>query len=104
MTLKKGKLTDTSDTVVVITQGKKITELRRDAILRIYRSVPKSRKVGTAAGAAVGGAFSLLSALSHDVAPKFIIAAVVLWAGLGALIGRGIARGHERVLIYEARR
>jgi hypothetical protein len=107
---KKGKVTDVTDTALILSQGKKITELRRDGIFQIYRSVPKSRKVATATGAMVGAGLGVVTALvgdgssGHGVGPGTAIAGVFLMAGVGALIGRGIAGGHERVLIYEARK
>jgi len=102
--IQKGRLTDATDILLILSQGKKITEMRRDAIFQIYRSVPKSRKVATATGAAVGGGLALLGGFSQDIDVRFTLAQAAIWTGLGALIGRGIARGHERVLIYEARR
>ncbi len=108
--IQKGKLTDATDTALILSQGKKITEIRRDAIFQIYRSVPKSRKVATGTGAMVGAGLGVVTALfgdgssGHGSSPGTAIAGVFFMAGVGALIGRGIASGHERVLIYEARR
>jgi hypothetical protein len=107
---QKGKLTDATDTALILSQGKKITEIRRDLIFQIYRSVPKSRKVATGTGAAVGAGLGVVSGLvgdgssGHGQGTGTTIVGVFLMAGVGALIGRGIAGGHERVLIYEARR
>ena len=107
---KKGRLADVTDTAVMLSQGKSLTELRRDAIFQIYRTVPKSRSGATAAGAAVGGGLGLISGLmgdgssGHGQSAGIAIAGVFVMAGVGALIGRGISRGHERVLIYETRR
>jgi len=107
---QKGKLTDVTDTALILSQGKKITEIRRDVIFQIYRSVPKSRKVATGTGAAVGAGLGVVTALfgdgssGHGSSPGTAIAGVLFTTGVGALIGRGIASGHERVLIYEARR
>lgn len=107
---QKGRLTDVTDTLVILSQGKKITEIRRDGIFQIYRSVPKSRKVATATGAAVGAGLGVISGLvgdgssGHGQGAGTAIAGVFVMAGVGALIGRGFAGGHERVLIYEARR
>jgi hypothetical protein len=107
---KKGRLTDVTDTALILSQGKKITEIRRDGIFQIYRAVPKSRATATGTGAAVGAGLGLLSGLAgdgssgHGAGPGIIAAGVLVMAGVGALIGRGIASGHERVLIYEARR
>lgn len=109
-TSKKGRLTDVTDTALILSQGKKITELRRDGIFQIYRSVPKSRGRATGTGAMIGGGLGLISGLfgdgssGHGAGPGIIVAGVIVTAGVGALIGRGIASGHERVLIYEARR
>jgi len=107
---QKGKLTDATDTALILSQGKKITEIRRDGVFQIYRSVPKSRKVATLTGAAVGAGLGVISGLvgdgssGHGQGAGTAITGVFLMAGVGALIGRGIAGGHERVLIYEARR
>ncbi|HLF83700.1 MAG TPA: hypothetical protein VI837_05945 [Blastocatellia bacterium] len=107
---QKGKLTDATDTALILSQGKKITEIRRDGIFQIYRSVPKSRSRATGTGAAVGAGLGVISGLvgdgssGHGQGPGTAIAGVFVMAGVGALIGRGIAGGHERVLIYEARR
>jgi hypothetical protein len=107
---QKGRVTDVTDTALILSQGKKITEVRRDGIFQIYRSVPKSRKVAAATGAMVGAGLGVATALfgdgssGHGVGPGTAIAGVFFMAGIGALIGRGIASGHERVLIYEARR
>jgi len=107
---KKGRLTDVTDTALILSQGKKITEIRRDEIFQIYRSVPKSRSRATATGAMVGAGLGLVSGLVGDGSsgngqgPGTAIAGVFVMAGVGALIGRGFAKGHERVLIYEARR
>jgi len=101
---KKGNLADATDTALTLSQGKKITEIRRDGIFQIYRLTPKSRKAGTATGAAAGGGLMLLGGISEDLDPRFTLVQVAIWTGLGALIGRGIARSHKQVLIYEARR
>lgn len=109
-TSQKGKLTDATDIALILSQGKKITEIRRDGIFQIYRSVPKSRSRATGTGAAVGAGLGVVTGLFGDgssgqgVGPGTAIAGVFLMAGVGALIGRGIAGGRERVLIYEARR
>lgn len=109
-TSKKGRLTDVTDTALILSQGKKITEIRRDGIFQIYRSVPKSRARAMGTGAAVGAGLGLVSGLvgdgssGHGQGPGIIVGGVIVAAGIGALIGRGIASGHERVLIYEARR
>ena len=107
---QKGKLTDATDTLLTLSQGKKINEIRREAIFQIYRAVPKSRSRATGTGAAVGAGLGLMTAAfgdgssGHGSSAGTAIAGVLFTAGLGALIGRGIARGHEPVLIYEARR
>ena len=107
---QKGKLTDATDTALILSQGKRITEIRRDVIFQIYRSVPKSRSRATGTGAFVGAGLGVVSGLvgdgssGHGQGPGTAIAGVFLMAGVGALIGRGIAGGRERVLIYEARR
>jgi len=107
---QKGKLTDATDTLLTLSQGKKINEIRREAIFQIYRAVPKSRSRATGTGAAVGAGLGLMTAAfgdgssGHGSSAGTAVAGVLFTAGLGALIGRGIAGGHERVLIYEARR
>lgn len=107
---QKGKFTDATDTALILSQGKKITEIRRDGIFQIYRSVPKSRSRATGTGAAVGAGLGVISGLvgdgssGHGQGPGTAIAGVFVMAGVGALIGRGIAGGHEPVLIYELRR
>jgi len=107
---QKGKLTDATDTLLTLSQGKKINEIRREAIFQIYRAVPKSRSRATGTGAAVGAGLGLMTAAfgdgssGHGSSAGTAIVGVLFIAGLGALIGRGIAGGHERVLIYEARR
>jgi hypothetical protein len=107
---QKGKLTDATDTALILSQGKKITEVRRDGIFQIYRSVPKSRSRATGTGAVVGLGLGVVTALfgdgssGHGSSPGTAIAGICFTTGMGALIGRGIAGGHERVLIYEARR
>ena len=107
---EKGKLSDVTDTAVILSQGKRITDLRRDEIFQIYRAIPKSRSRGTITGAAVGAGLGVVSARFGDgssgggSSPGTAIAGILFTTGLGALIGRGIAGGKERVLIYEARR
>jgi len=107
---QKGKLTDATDTALILSQGKRITEIRRDGIFQIYRSVPKSRARATGVGAAVGAGLGAVTAAfgdgssGHGAGAGTAIAGVFFMAGVGALIGRGFASGHERVLIYEARR
>jgi len=107
---QKGKLTDATDTALMLSQGKKITEIRRDAIFQIYRSIPQSRSRATGTGAAIGAGLGVVSGLfgdgssGHGQGPGTVIAGVLVVSAVGALIGRGFARGHERVLIYEARR
>lgn len=107
---KKGSLTDVTDTALILSQGKNLTEIRRDVIFQIYRRVPKSRKTATGAGAAVGAGLGLASGLFGDGSSGSgqgagtVVASVLVMAGVGALIGRGIAGSHERVLIYEARK
>jgi hypothetical protein len=107
---RKGRLTDATDTLLILSRGKKITELRRDGIFQIYRAVPKSRSRATATGAVVGLGLGVVTALFGDGSggqgsrAGTAIAGICFTTGLGALIGRGIAGGHERVLIYEARR
>ena len=107
---KKGKLSDITDTALTVSQGKKTEEIGRAGIFRVYRSVSKSRKKETAIGAAAGGGLGVLTATfgdgssGHGVDARAAVIGVLFMAGVGALIGRGIASGHERVLIYEARR
>ena len=107
---QKGRLTDATDILLILSQGKKITELRRESIFQIYRAVPKSRSRATATGAVVGLGLGVVTALfgdgssGHGSSAGTAIAGICLTTGMGALIGRGIAGGHERVLIYEARR
>lgn len=107
---KKGNLTDATDILLILSQGKKITEMRRDAIFQIYRSVPKSRARATGVGAAVGAGLGGVTAAfgdgssGHGSGPGTAVAGILLMTGIGALIGRGISGGNERVLIYEARR
>jgi hypothetical protein len=109
-TSQKGKLTDATDTALILSQGKKLTELRRDGIFQIYRAVPKSRSRATGTGAVVGLGLGVVTALfgdgssGHGTSTGTAIAGICFTTGMGALIGRGIAGGHERVLIYEARR
>ena len=108
--VQKGKVTDVTDTALILSQGKKLTELRRDGILQIYRSIPKSRARATGVGAAVGAGLGVMTAAFGDgssgrgSSPGTAVAGILFTTGLGALIGRGIAGGRERVLIYEARR
>lgn len=107
---QKGKLTDATDILLILSQGKKITEMRRDAIFQIYRSVPKSRARATGVGAAVGAGLGGVTAAfgdgssGHGSGPGAAVAGILLMTGIGALIGRGISGGQERVLIYETRR
>lgn len=107
---KKGRLTDVTDALLILSQGKKITELRRDTIFQIYRAIPKSRARATGTGAAVGAGLGVVTALfgdgssGHGSSAGTAIAGVLVMTCVGALIGRGFAKGHERVLIYEARR
>ncbi|MFY9553313.1 MAG: hypothetical protein WAV20_21795 [Blastocatellia bacterium] len=107
---KKGRLTDVTDIALILSQGKKLAEIDRDTILQIYRSVPKSRRRAMGTGAAVGAGLGVVTGLfgdgssGHGVGAGAAIAGVFVMAGVGALIGRGIANGHERVLIYEVRR
>lgn len=107
---EKGKVTDATDTLLILSQGKKLTEIRRDAVFQIYRSVPKSRSRATGTGAVVGLGLGVVTALfgdgssGHGSSPGTAIAGICFTTGLGALIGRGFAGGRERVLIYEARR
>lgn len=107
---KKGRLTDVTDVLLILSQGKKITELRRDTVFQIYRAIPKSRARATGTGAAVGAGLGVVTALFGDgssgqgSSPGTAIAGVLFTTGVGALIGRGFAKGQERVLIYEARR
>ena len=107
---QKGKLTDATDTLLILSRGKGITEIRRDVIFQIYRSVPKSRSRATATGAVVGLGLGVVTALfgdgssGHGSSPGPAIAGICFTTGIGALIGRGISSDQERLLIYEARR
>jgi hypothetical protein len=107
---EKGKLSDVTDTAVILSQGKRVTDLRRDEIFQIYRAIPKSRRRATVTGAAVGAGLGVMTASFGDgssgtgSSPGTAIAGILFTTGLCALIGRGIAGGQERVLIYEARR
>lgn len=107
---KNVRLTDVTDIALILARGKKITEIRRDAIFQIYRAVPKSRDRATITGAAIGAGLGLVSGLFGDGSsgegdsPGIIAVGVIVIAVVGALIGRAIASGRERVLIYEARR
>lgn len=107
---EKGKLSDVTDTAVILSQGKRITDLRRNEIFQIYRAIPKSRRRGTVTGAAVGAGLGVMTARFGDgssgtgSSPGTAIVGILFTTGLGALIGRGIAGGQEHVLIYEARR
>ena len=109
-TNKKGKLSDANETLLVLSQGKKLTEIRREVIFQIYRSVPKSRSRATWTGAAVGAGLGTATARFGDAStgegtgPGYAIVGILIITGIGALIGRGIASSHERILIYEARR
>jgi hypothetical protein len=107
---RKGKVADVTDTALILSQGKQITELRRDGIFQIYRSIPKSRKVGTATGAMVGAGLGIVSGIvgdgssGHGQGAGTRIGGVFVAAGFCALVGYAIAGGRERVLIYEARK
>jgi hypothetical protein len=107
---EKGRLTDVTDALLILSQGKKITELRRDSIFQIYRAIPKSRARATGTGAAVGAGLGVVTALfgdgssGHGSSPGTAVAGVLFTTGVGALLGRAFAKGQERVLIYEARR
>ena len=109
-TTKKGKLSDANETLLVLSQGKKLTEIRREVIFQIYRSVPKSRSRATWTGAAVGAGLGTATARFGDASsgdgtgPVYAIAGILIMTGICALIGRGIVSSHERILIYEARR
>ena len=61
-TSQKGKLTDATEVALILSQGKKITEIRRDGIFQIYRSIPKSRGRATGVGAAVGAGLGVMTA------------------------------------------
>jgi hypothetical protein len=105
---KKGKLTGVTDTALTLSQGKNLAEINRETIFQIYHAVPRSRGLGTGIGAAVGAGIGV-AGLTNDrgsegVSAGAAIVAVVVLAGIGALIGRGIARSQKRALIYEARR
>jgi hypothetical protein len=110
-TSTKGKLSNVTDTTLSLGKGKKLTELPREGIFQIYRSVPRSRKRGAWIGGSVGAALGALSGVSAaesssgGEAPAGAIAlGIAVTAALGILIGRGIARSSERILIYETRR
>jgi hypothetical protein len=109
-TTKKGKLSDATETLLILSQGKKLTEIRQEAIFQIYRSVPKSRSRATWTGAAVGAGLGTATALFGDgssgegTGPGVAVVGILVMTGIGALIGRGISSSHERILIYEARR
>ena len=109
-TSKKGKLSDATETLLILSHGKKLTEVRREAIFQIYRSVPRSRSRATWTGAAVGAGLGTATARFGDASSGegtgagFAIVGILVTTGIGALIGRGIASSHERILIYEARR
>jgi|GEM_PF-6798475 len=106
---RKGRVSDVTDTALILSQGKKLTEVRRDVIVQIYQSVSRSRKVDTATGALVGAGFGIAGGLvgdgssGHGQSFGTAIGGVFLGAGFGALVGWAIARGHERVLTYQAR-
>lgn len=107
---EKGKLIDVTDTALTLSQGKRITELRRQEIFQIYRAIPKSRRRGTVTGAAVGAGLGVMTARFGDgssgtgLSPGAAVVGILFTTGIGALIGRGIAGGQQSVLIYEARR
>jgi hypothetical protein len=107
---KMGKLTDATEFALILSQGKKLTEIRRDGIFQIYRSIPKSRSRATGTGAFVGAGLGVATAVFGDgssgrgSSPGTSIVGIVLMTGMGALIGRAISGGKERVLIYEARK
>ena len=107
---EKGKLSDVTDTAVILSQGKRVADLRRDEIFQIHRAIPKSRSRGTITGAAIGAGLGVMSARLGDgssgggSSPGAAIAGILITSGLFALIGRGVAGGQELVLIYEVRR
>lgn len=107
---KKGRLISVTDIILTLSQGKKSAEVSRESIFQVHRSVPKSREKGTWIGGFVGTGLGVLTGLFGDgssgkgASKGVAIAGVFLMAGIGALIGRGLAKSHEEVLIYEARR
>ena len=109
-TTKKGKLSDATEKLLILSQGKKLTEIRREVIFQIYRSVPKSRGRATWTGAAVGAGLGTATALFGDgssgegTGPGVAIVGILFTTGICALIGRGIASSRSRILIYESRR
>ena len=108
----KGKLSSVTDTRLTLSRGKRMIDLNRDDIFRIYRASGKSgvsptligTGVGAGVGAAAGGVIVAVNEGEDDETVPGIVLSALVGAGIGALTGflSGKAR-NNRVLIYESR-
>ena len=108
----KGKLSSVTDTRLTLSRGKRMIDLNRDDIFRIYRAGGKSgvsptligTGVGAGVGAAAGGVIVAVNEGEADETVPGIVLSALVGAGMGALTGflSGKAR-NNRVLIYESR-
>ena len=104
----KGRLSEVSDTTLVLTRGKQTNELEREKVLRVYRLAHKSAATATLIGAGVG--FAAGAGIGAAVGVKqdvtFTITVPVfggIGAAAGALAGYAIGSRQPRVLIYDAK-
>jgi hypothetical protein len=108
----KGKLGGVTDTRLTLSREKRMIDLNRDDISRIYRAGGKSgvsptligTGVGAGVGAAAGGVIVAVNEGEDDETIPGIVLSALVGAGIGALTGflSGKAR-NNRVLIYESR-
>jgi hypothetical protein len=108
----KGKLSSVTDTRLTLAHEKRMIDLNRDDIFRIYKAGGKSGAsptligtgVGAGVGAAAGGVIVAANEGEDDETVPGIVLSALVGAGIGALTGflSGKARDN-RVLIYESR-
>ena len=105
----KGKLRNTSETMLTLTRKSKTVEINKDEIKKIYQlsggSRAKSALIGTTIGAGAGAGASLITLGStggSDDTTGIVGKGVLIGSGIGLLFGLLVGKGSKRVLIYES--
>jgi hypothetical protein len=107
---EKGRLLNSSIDSLTLSKGKKLLEVKREDVQRIYRLLPKSAAkssaigagIGAGTGAVIGGVIT--AKYGSESGEEYLLAVVLglLGAGIGALAGMILGIGKNAILIYES--
>jgi hypothetical protein len=107
---EKGRLLNSSIDSLTLSKGKKLLEVKREDVQRIYRLMSKSAAKSSAIGAGIGAGTGVVTGAvitakygsdsGEEWFPAFVLG--LLGAGIGALLGMAAGIGKKAILIYES--